>query len=163
MNRDDLKPFTSHAPLCEPFPCNEFTCATDGRIIVRVDRLDDCPGFAGAPNANAAELFSQYYPFDREVDWLPLPTDIPAPRSEKCSDCNGAGGWCEECGGTGKNPVFEAFKVGPLNLNIHYLEKLKALPNVDLSPTANPSTGDFPNPMPFRFTGGIGLLMPMRL
>jgi hypothetical protein len=60
---------------------------------------------------------------------------------------------------TGESYVFggeREWKVGVAWFQELYLDKLTKLPNLEVSPAGQLE------PMPFRFTGGVGLLMPMK-
>lgn len=88
--------------------------------------------------------------------------DDPAP-SGACPDCNGRGEWpdvngdsCWHCDGSGEG--FQAIPVGNTFFQRKYLALLQALPGpVTLSTGELPSTVAF-----FRFSGGVGALMPCR-
>jgi len=78
----------------------------------------------------------------------------------ECASCDGTGKppVCEDCDGIGKVEKMEPKKVGDSWFQNKYLRLLKALPDCAI--------GDpYPTPLSpayYRFTGGDGLLMPMR-
>lgn len=76
-----------------------------------------------------------------------------------CQMCNGSGKineQCEKCGGTGKKFIEQFIEVGTRVLNCKLLSIINSLPGVKIAPDA---TSDF-QPIPFRFDGGCGILMP---
>jgi hypothetical protein len=152
---------TSCAPgrdLSVPFSLNGHSYATNGHIIVRVPRRPDIPENNGAPNAEKLERLP--WDFSR-VKFGPLPE--PELLSDQCWACEGRGHKhtcpdccceCEHCEGSGKLPprvrVGKAVYFGP------YVEWMQTLPGLEIG---KPKPAD---PLPFRFKGGEGLLMPRR-
>lgn len=84
-----------------------------------------------------------------------------------CEDCHGKGkierkdgepGVCEECDGSGKEIAMQKVDLGFADADERLLRKVAALPSAEI-----PATGDDPHAViPFRFDGGMGLLMPLR-
>jgi hypothetical protein len=173
--------------LHNPFSQEEFTYATDGKVIVRVSRLQSVAEVNGAPIAK--NLWKNL-----EVDiakikgWMEIP-GLPEIQYNLCEACFGSGmmrvcakcGFCPddadsrecfECGGkdfdrtrcsndceNGRHQVHAGIPIGNTKLNVIYLRKLNQLKGVMICPYM-PSTAD---PVFFRFEGGDGLLMPMRM
>lgn len=172
----------------KPWSRDGFTYATDGRVLVRVSS-DDIPTSENeaAPNALTVAAFDHD---SLETEWLPTP-DIPDPVFSECRKCKGTGksakcrncqgdGRCEcncghehdcgDCEGTGYQGLAETcdncengkieetqrVAVGEAVVNAHYLRKIATLPNPEF---ARPAEWD--KPIAFRFTGGVGYLMPM--
>lgn len=102
---------------------------------------------------------------------------------EDCDECDGDGdfhhgSWvyeCKECDGAGrvkrpngshKEPCYQCKSTGlevvsvPVggvtHISSKYVALLKELPDCEISPAPQPS------PIPFRFQGGIGVVMPIR-
>jgi len=85
-----------------------------------------------------------------------------------CKECDGSGETddhskaiadkvdCENCGGTGKG--FYPVKIDSRFFQAKYLEKLLILPNIEYLPSDDALAA-----MKFRFTGGVGFLMPVRV
>jgi hypothetical protein len=148
-----------HAPgsdLSTPFSLNGHTYASNGHICVRVPRRPDISENKEAPNAE------KLLPWDfSRVKFGPLPE--PKLLSDECGWCGGRGYMhqcpdcrceCETCHGSGKLPprvqIGKAVFFGP------YVEWIQALPGLEIG---KPKPAD---PLPFRFEGGEGLLMPRR-
>jgi hypothetical protein len=179
----------SRPTLHTPFSRGECSYSTDGRIIIRVPRLDSVPERSGAPLAE--KLWSK-----ARIDilklkgWVEMP-ELPELQFNLCDDCFGSGMCeacpeceiigsksvdgvcvecenknfhnceqfrCEACNGSGKHPVAKRVTLGNTDLNLIYLRKINRLKGLLFSPTM-PSPND---PVPFKFDGGDGLLMPMR-
>jgi hypothetical protein len=77
--------------------------------------------------------------------------------------CNGKGvvsgsaKVCDDCGGSGRKKKYDRIYVGSKFLDCRYLELLKQLPGVKIAP-------DFAkgySPIPVKFEGGTGLIMPL--
>jgi hypothetical protein len=144
--------------LSVPFSLNLHTYAINGEIAVRVPRHPDIPENKEAPNAKAEGL-----PWDfSRVKFGPLPE--PEPLSDRCMACGGQGRKhytcpdchceCEFCAGSGKTPP--RVWVGKAIFASRYIEQMQTLPGLEIGKPKPP-----PHPLPFRFKGGEGLLMPM--
>ena len=149
--------------LKQPSSQDDWTWATDGRMVVRVPRMADVPEVERYPKCSM--VFGQYQP---DGDWQPLPKIPPQESSEcSCSKCHGSGECrckncqckhlCGVCDGSGQITVTTKTVIGKRSLNDFFLRKLALLPKIEVN-----TSGDNPeSPMSFRFDGGCGLLMPM--
>ena len=103
MDKEQLSRFSDpeHQKMCKPFSFGNFSYASNGHLLVRVPRLDDCEEWE-ALNEKAARLFES---FDMPVVLAALVDipDFPQPEPEKCSVCKGVGKItrCPECEGKG--------------------------------------------------------------
>ena len=175
MNKIDLSAFCDPRDprpyLRAPFSDGEYTCATDGRLMVRVPRI------AGV-NENdkitgkADRVFKMIDDFSGEFVSLAgyaLPAFDGSPRTEtfECDECGGSGHEhdcpdctceCEACEGTGKftDEITPQASVGLLGANfaIGYLTKIWGLPGL-----VGGVSGDS---LVFKFDGGEGVLMSLR-
>jgi hypothetical protein len=147
-------------PGCDisvPFSLNGHTYATNGVIAVRVPRRPDVPENKEAPKG------IERLPWDfSRIKFGPLPEPKPLP--DKCMWCNGRGYQhdcpkcrckCEHCDGSGKLPP--EVLIGKAHFGGQYIAWIQALPGLEIG---KPKPA--PRPIPFRFKGGEGLLMPMR-
>jgi hypothetical protein len=143
-----------------PFSLNGHSYATNGHIAVRVPRRPDIPENKEAPSA-------ERLPWDfSRVKFGPLPQ--PELLSVTCGFCGGLGHKhecpdcrceCKHCNGSGKIiPPRNAVRVriGKAVFAGQYIEWIQALPGLEIG-KPKPS-----RPLPFRFEGGEGLLMPVR-
>jgi len=161
MTRDQLKPFCHKCrnTISEPFSQLDRTYATDGRILLSIPRQSEISENILAPEIERRlqvnERVAAAYSLN---EWEPLPA-FPYPQFIPCSDCGGKEGGCEECDGTGRDPVAERVRVGRGKrvINNHYLALLSTLPGVLIAPNAH---GDMEH-MVFRFDGGFGILAAM--
>src|SRR5882672_3817592 len=99
----DLKPFcsTSRDVLKDPWSRDDFSAATDGMILIRVDRRADIPFREEAPTIE--EIFRRNVP-KLIPKWANLPT-FPALEFTACDDCGGdeiSRKTCEDCDGLGQ-------------------------------------------------------------
>lgn len=150
--------------LRAPFTIGETTYATDGRIMVAVPKI---PGIAFCDPSHVVGvlLVAEDLPGKLEDVWVPLAlVSLPEVRTEPedCADCHGDGGEdrgvaCDSCGGKGWFEVGVRVHLGNKYLGAQYLAKMCALPKLEIAPTATPRE----KPLPFRFNGGVGILMPM--
>jgi len=112
MNLDLLKTFCgtdeTRPSLMEPFSDDRYTYATDGRIIVRVPRIESITGHEKHPQY-ACDLFpdeSHYLPVEYPQgleSFVAEPVDCECcggtGKQSKCRDCDGDGNKeCPECG-----------------------------------------------------------------
>lgn len=164
----DLKPFCTNGydryQLRKPWSRDGYTYATNGRILVRVARRDDVPENAQAPDV---EKLLEKAQIDT-ANFTPLPPfDLPPEKMDECTSCGGSGCEhdcpdcnciCEDCDGSGEESHYSFISVGIFGLPYaaRHIAIIRDLPGVEISRTAAGL-----NPMPFRFDGGIGLLMPL--
>jgi len=99
-----LQPFCSAEPgrpaLAAPWSFGAHTYASDGRVIVRVPRIEGVPVDANHPGATiASRLFDANPP---GPVWYPIPI-APMPPDEPCTKCSGIP-WptCDACKGVGE-------------------------------------------------------------
>ena len=102
MTSEILKLFSageSRPITAQPWSLGEFSYASDGRILVRVTRLDDVPENDKAPPV------ADYFKRDFALCVNP-PPDLPFIVWDECSDCGGKGtipanSPCKTCDGDG--------------------------------------------------------------
>jgi hypothetical protein len=169
LNLEALQQFCStewsRPYLHKPFSVGGFTYAADGRTLLRVARLAD----AGEPTKilnwdkplNGIEV-ATFSPLLHK----PLPK-IAAAQEVTCGGCNGSGRdhdcpvcdcKCEVCGGAKiekVEPKVSTTVRGNI-FNLLYLARILALPSVEFADKTTDRA-----PLLFRFTGGVGALMPM--
>ncbi|MBR0871176.1 hypothetical protein JQ633_12465 [Bradyrhizobium tropiciagri] len=146
--------------LQSPFTRGAYTYATDGHILIRVDRLDSAP----IDDKIAAEkvLIGLDAATFAPVGTIVLAAKMPA---QECNACEGRGTehdcprcecQCEACGGRGSIDPERTVSVdfaGAI-FALKYVRQLLSLPNVEIAfETATPG------PLLFRFDGGVGALM----
>ncbi len=161
----DLHAYCSTDPLRAnklglPWSEGSYSYACDGRILLRVPRREDIHERDAAPGI--AHLVTTAYGEHR-----PLPTQ-PEPACRPCGACappadakpgDGAtSDGCAECAGTGTVPMVVPVPFGPQYLSSFYLERLRALPGVQLANHPSDPNG----PLHFHFDGGDGVVMPIR-
>lgn len=142
--------------LIAPFVIDQYTIATDGRTMVAATGNFYYTKPAGEELAMKVKReYLAKFPTDPTVkweqrDWLrPLET-------EQCSDCDGDG--CDECDLTGRTFLSKTLNIGCRQLNYEYLIRIQRLLGVMFAV----EFGGEMDPLPFKFDGGIGFLMPMR-
>jgi hypothetical protein len=144
------------ADLSVPFSLNDHTYASNGHIAVRVPRRPDIPENKKAPNADKRLAWD----FSR-IKFAPMPEPESLP--SECWPCQGRGYQhmcpdcrckCEHCGGSGK--LTACVRIGKTVFDARYIETIQALPGLKIGKPPKE-----PGPLPFRFTGGEGLLAPM--
>lgn len=160
---DDIRYF-----LRTPFSDGAYTCATDGKILVRVPRIDtinENPKISG----KTGKIFKIIDDFSGEyvslADYM-LPDFDFSPRTEQltCDECGGSGREhdcpdceceCEACDGTGKYEYTvvpkASVEVLGLNFGLRYIAKIWTLPALTVA-----VSGDS---LVFKFDGGAGVLM----
>jgi len=179
-----------HGFFEQPFNIGEYTFATNRHLMVRVPKLEQYEiHINGIMVESIQEMIKQAEKakdFIPLVDWekpeLKECIDCAGTgRVDKCKKCNGAGELnqayaepCEDCDTSGVVPGTEKdchycngkgkrygfFKPCLIGNEIYacaeYIALIESLPNpfVDIS-------GKPEDVIPFKFTGGIGLLMPM--
>lgn len=167
MKTIDLKPFCldMYSLSNEPFSSKDFTYATDGRIAIRVARHQDVPE-KNSEIVNEIERYIKDANFDIIADWLTIDA-VPLPEMKGCDDCGETGYYdpeeddpkfqCQSCDGKGKYPIFVSVEIGAKLFSNKYLLMLMELPNVRIHATNGKLDSS-----PFKFDGGIGILMPMK-
>ena len=166
MSEIDLAPFCSTDPrrpyLHAPSSRGDFTYATNGHILIKIpkrdgiataDKFPDCekvmPSFAGVSFKPLAHVV---LPPRKTV-----PCDICEGRGH-AHDCPDCGCECDECDGRGSLPIIISVDLRGGIFDAHYISILLSLPGIEI-----PERHTDPNkPMPFRFDGGVGCLMPMK-
>ena len=105
MKLEDLQPFCSvdetRYGLLQPFNHGPHTYATDGRVIVRVPKIEEIPDRKGLPK-NPADVIPAgigYKPVELPPNW-----ENYQPTKLECKDCKGTGQQikCRHCNGTGE-------------------------------------------------------------
>lgn len=160
--------------LHSPFSKGQWTYATNGHLAIRVAHTD-VPENTKAPDCE--KLFATAIE-KGEPPWVDLP---PFKLERKrCSDCKGTGfldengescsehskdGYeCENCEGgviySGR-AIVKAEK-GDVVLAARYLDLLKDLPGIKIGVCGDESKR-IDKPIRFKFDGGDGLLMPIRM
>jgi hypothetical protein len=165
----DLRPFCSTSSfrraLMNPFSAGEHTYATNGHIAIRVSRRVDVPEVDDAPDLG--KLFKENT--DTFIPWRSLRKFArPEATGTECSVCHGRGRahdcpdctcTCAECDGTGLEYNDISMFIGEHLFNVKYVWMLVNLPETEVPESFAKDRYD---PMPFRFTGGEGLLMGVR-
>jgi hypothetical protein len=136
---------------------NGLCYATNGHIVIETE-IEGAQLGTSPPNMH--KLFEAAFKDQASLPWIQLPYLHPF---DACSACGGAGvggsatetdvGTCEKCEGYGEEPL--RIKIDDTGYCIRYMRLLSSLPSVLIAPNGM-------NPMPFKFDGGRGLLMPMR-
>lgn len=103
MNKEQLSKFSDpeHHKIFKPFSFGDFTYASNGHLLVRVPRLDDCEEWESL-NEQAARMFETVDMPLVLAALVDIP-DFPQPEPKKCSACKGTGKitLCPECEGKG--------------------------------------------------------------
>ncbi len=147
--------------LHEAFSRGQWTYATDGHVAVRVPLV---PGVRTRPDAPPIEKL----PFPTsETSFLPAPSvTFPAARYDDCPSCSGRGHKhdcpacecaCEDCRGVGQIIETVTVGIGATIFKAADYIRIQALPGLHLGPLNEKCA-----PVPFRFEGGDGLIMPTR-
>lgn len=159
--------------VLSPFRIGEFVYATDGVMLVRVDKgvaaaeeLPDTVKYKAKLIARIEGYFARVNNFGFSSCVATLP---PRARPVECFDCRGRGHKhdcpdctceCDGCDGDGLNDPEARTTVdfaGTI-LALSYVRKMLALPRVEVAiGSANSETAQ---PFFFRFAGGEGALMP---
>jgi hypothetical protein len=143
--------------LQAPFKINDRIIATNGHIIISIpdDGRDVAPAnasFAKSVERVLATEFAEYVRMD----------SIALPDAEICERCPDPAEleedevccWCE---GTGIS-IYTPVLVGATTFARRYMAMIAELPDAEIGISADEKQ----TPVPFRFTGGHGCLMPMR-
>jgi hypothetical protein len=165
LTSGDLKKFcwrdkNSRPYLRGPWSRDGFTYATNGHVVVRIDRLGDV-----AENEKAPDCEKIFAGIADQVELLPIPAfEIPKVESEDCEDCEGrgmehdcpdCGCECESCEGTGQ--AIEKFSVTLFGViyDAGRIKLIQSLPGLLFS--ARPPEAKAAR---FIFEGGDGAIMP---
>jgi len=169
MTSTDLQKFcdpTRHT-LATPFSQEVWSFAGCGAMVLRVMRLPDVPERTDAPR-HLRELFEKNPCTERFMDLKgialpPLSGPEPCPVCDGstihfCQDC-GESHPCRNCNETGRVPETAVpVEIGKHLVSHLLLHRIKDLPNVAIAE----HTSDPRGPLTFTFTGGDGLLCPMK-
>ena len=139
--------------LTEPWSAGEWSYATDGFVIVRVPRQADIPERKNVPDVG--ELLRAFAGPEPTLD---IP-EFPEPKHKGCADCAGRGTYndgvvCEDCDGTGNQPVSGTVWIMGKPYNDYVLYKIVRLPGVKIAEGLGGK-----KPVRFSFDGGEGLIM----
>lgn len=172
MSAVDLQPFcgggTARPYLNTPFSLGKFSYATNGHVLVRVPRRSEFSEFSADVPMNVEGVLKSVGEVKYEVRAVALPPK-PVIALVPCDECNGTGREhdcrscecdCEGCGGKGQvapDPSVSTTVCG-LPVNLEYVRLILALPGIEWATSAVAKD----RPIGFRFTGGVGCLMPMR-
>jgi len=153
----DLSRFCATTPdranLLLPWSEGDHTYASDGRIIVRVPRIPQVP-----TNPDAPSLLPHRNCFTDDGDpATPMPA-LATPEQKPCEHCQGHEDGCEKCDFIGYFTPITRIRFDTKGFADCYLHLINTLPN----PQIYPKPRMLPAPMYFTFTGGDGLLMPMK-
>lgn len=152
--------------LNAPFKQDNFTFATNGHILVRVALRDSDPDLPKGALENINNVILKGV--EDAIFSPPPPYTLPpesAFASTRCLSCAGTGRDhecpscdcdCIDCDGTGTWPTRVSTTLGAVDFDLTYVRKVLALPGVELA-EAKPD-----EPLLFRFSGGVGALMPLR-
>lgn len=171
MNKESLQPFCSsdgYRPYIEqPWSDGEFTIATDGKVMLKVDRLPDVPENAKAPSLRGIlTMFARFPTEDSSFIDLPPTPERPA-LDDTCKSCRGSGQHfcadcneshdCGKCDGSGKVEVFHRVPLGCRIMSGDYLRLIETLPSLKVAI----NHGGKKDPLCFKFDGGVGIVMPL--
>lgn len=161
--------------LCRPWHDREWTCASNGRVAIRVPRTDIDYGNRTAHPPNLETVVRPG--LHKVAYWAPLPELEREESMMQCPDCQGTGqgpltrcdccddehrcGVCEECQGEKKRlqPVPVVTFSGLLAWENY--ERLRALPAVQIGALQD-WAGFEDSRIFFRFDGGEGLVLGMK-
>jgi hypothetical protein len=190
MTPDQLQKFCADGDfrryLNNPFMQGEYAVASNAEIAIRTTE------FEGEYPAKEDKWVDISAVIDRacksELPMLPIPADLPPTKlcpdcdrkdwyaKETCDDCNGEGTFehgrheydCKNCDGEGeikaqclkcggKGYLIEAVQIGDAHFSSSYLALLADLPGIAIAPNGKDGAAYF------KFDGGDGVLMPMRM
>lgn len=196
----DLKPFYNpndvRQYITKPWSLGSYTYATNGHVLIRVNRMEDIPEnpenriFINESDISIA-LDDENGLYEELVGLPPIEDPKIEPckycrgrgKGRECDECNGSGkcyhcndGDCPECGGrkfnaeldcdecrgTGKliiKPKLVPTKMGQLHFDLTYLHVINKLPDCKMRVDVDDPT----KPVRFKFTGGCGLVMSVRV
>lgn len=149
-----------------PFSIGNFTYAGDGYCVVRIPRRSCIEEVLGAPDISKLHFVQEiaFSPFNLD-DAFAHPAEWET--NENCRECNGSGSEhecpdctcdCEDCDGTGTVtvPQMASCSVRGAIFRLRDIQLICGLSSVQFP--IQPSQRDG---VPFRFEGGVGLVMPM--
>ena len=163
----DLKPFCheSKPRINVPWSADGHTFATDGVILVRVPLRQDVGERDNVPKIMGTTLGDT---FDKDpAGWFAIPEfDVV---EDVCPECHGVG-WvtpitayneyddqeCLSCAGARKVVAKKNVEIAGVLFDSVRLGRLKRLPEIEVGPFGHLDAARF------RFTGGDGLIMPVR-
>lgn len=172
MTLETLKFFCSKDPtrpnISAPFGIGSYSYATDGRIVIRVPRINGVEENEKAPNAE--KLIFLEFNGHTVFEWNEIPTDLPDPVQTRCNECIGRGVvvlknryheyecQCKSCDGDGIDEHPTPVAIGSAHYGLTYLLLLRIS-------TTGCKIGFIGKNKPARlqFDGGDGYLMPMRV
>lgn len=154
---------------CRPWSVGAFSYATNGRIIVRVPRLDDVPPPDDAKIEKTAKQIDEWLAKLDDTPRVAVPRiDIPKGRSWTCDKCDGRGFEhncpgcsceCTDCeAGTCHQPVMVAWRGTHVSPDVWRL--IAALPGSQIA--SSPPLSLIYDHVSFAFDGGVGIVMSMR-
>jgi hypothetical protein len=178
ITASDLQPFCltkdrephKHYDFGRPWSSGEYTFATNGWVMVRIPRLADVDERDGAPTHDQIGQIWNSAPTQKQFRPLPARLKLPAddqPETEQCWHCHGTGHLhpcpdckceCTYCNGTGTVPNRgEPIRIFGTFFDARLVKTLSRLPELRFS-AKPPKDG----PACFTFSGGEGLVMPLR-
>jgi len=166
----------TRAYLMTPFSSRDFTFATDGRVLIRVRRIEGVREAADTDiDVVRIKTIHSFFAKESPGKWVDLPKN-DGTWAQDCVDCGGKKVLsiircdecdhliklekpiiCPHCDGSGKSYNMVRVPFGNRSLNAEYLIKLALLPKVRMC-----LGGDETEVVAFTFDGGDGRLMPMR-
>lgn len=155
------------AYLQKPWSRGEWTYATNGKLMVRIPRRPDVP--AADEQNPAAEKAEQLFVESNPWECSPAPKiKLPEPSDDECEECDGRGTAhdcptcqcpCSFCIGGQRRPYHGVYvSIGEVDFKADDIALIVDLPALYLSNSLSRE-----HPMAFRFNGGEGLLMPMKV
>jgi sulfatase maturation enzyme AslB (radical SAM superfamily) len=149
------KPEDEIPEIERPWSSGDYTHATNGHIMIRVPRRRTVPH---NPKAPKGERIDQMFSKGRQHepnDYVPVVAVECPSRTIKC-DC-GCDSECDYCHGKGKYETANDVEVLGLKFSGIYINKIAALPDCRIA------VGKRSEAAHFTFTGGEGLIMPLRM
>lgn len=168
-----LRSFCGSDPRCSityrPWSVGAYSYATNGRIIVRVPRLDDVPPPDDAKIEKTAAQIDEWLAKLDDTPRVAVPRiEIPKGRSWTCDKCDGRGFEhdCPDCNcectdceaGTCHQPVMVAWRGTHVSRDMWRL--IAALPGSRIA--SSPPLPPIYDHVSFAFDGGVGIVLPMR-
>jgi hypothetical protein len=176
MNLEQLTAFCDpkRPQFAHPFTHGDHTYATNGVILIRVDRLPEVPFRAAAPTAASVleVLSSPIHIVNAAAPGHPLPALPPLAGSKACDHC-GCTGQCtcrhceeeatylQECRFCERGIIPEqprSVDIGTQTFSHLYLHQLAGLPGLQIINGAHRHGS-----ASLTFDGGCGALMPLRV
>jgi len=169
MRKAELQRFCStdagRQSIHEPWLVGGKTLATNGRIIVAADgELDGVSANPDAPSKAALDLFVEPPAGSTFMG-------IPGVNEDECDDCDGSGvveclcpecsnvyeRKCKTCSGMGYAYTPDKVQIGERTFSGYNIYKMRDLEDVQIH-----IEGDRHSACYFTFTGGCGVVMPIR-